>query len=481
MSLHPLLLSYSYLTFGFSVLFLYQTFINIIAHRQKILDPRFTKNHILLCLSTAVYGLISFFLVLRFSAHANIILIHFMWMAGSLVNFYYIKSMKSFLGDTSSHLKGAEKVLLINFGCAFLALILLNTSDISLFVDLNNSSRPYQNLYMQRVGVSAPTPLVKILGFSILLSNLYMCVYFLKWIRNSGKRQVMLVAGLLIDFLIIFNDLIPTFSDATYVVPFMFLANFLEISRITYCIQTSQGRRLSEMKEDLINSNKLSEAGTYYASLSHEILNPLFAAKGYFDLLLKKRGDKDEEVFYAEKIRKQHERIEKLALNVRQNTKVSSESFTMVLLNEIIQDALETIELKARKLEVNIHVVESAKDFKIFCRKDQIIQVLTNLLNNAVEAVELLPEKWVSINCSMSSDNQVLISIKDSGNGVSPEVLEKIWDRRFSSKEHGAGIGLNICAEIMQSHGGEIFINSGSTNTEFCIKLPSNGLLNHSS
>ena len=72
-----------------------------------------------------------------------------------------------------------------------------------------------------------------------------------------------------------------------------------------------------------------------------------------------------------------------------------------------------------------------------------------------------------------NENKKVLVSIKDSGAGICPTVQDKIWEHRFTTKkETGVGIGLNLCLLIVKNHGGTIYLNKKSENTEFIIELP---------
>ena len=407
----------------------------------------------------------------------NVIFLQMMWISGSMISFYYINTIKTYLDDTSDGLKFIRLLPLVNASCAFVMLMLFLFFDLNLFVDPVNPHFDFKNVFMQSIGSFNPSIGVKLLSVLTLFTTLVSSVYFLIFIFKSKQSHKALTVGIVLDFIIIFNDLLPTISDATYVVPLMFLANLFEILRITHANQLAASNRINMMRKELIHTSKLSEAGNYYASLAHEILNPLFAAKGYLKLMTDKLGpylatsDSDIQK-YSDLILKQHDRIESLALNVRSYTKTGSSLEDVTDIHSLINDSIETISLKASRQDVVLHYNPINQDIKIKCYRDEIVQIITNLLNNSIDAISNQSEKWISIEISLGANQDVRIFIKDSGPGILPELREKIWEHRFTTKDHGAGLGLSICSEIIKKHGGELSLNNQSSNTEFVIILP---------
>jgi PAS domain S-box-containing protein len=110
---------------------------------------------------------------------------------------------------------------------------------------------------------------------------------------------------------------------------------------------------------------------------------------------------------------------------------------------------------------------------EINCRPTQIVQVIISLLSNSFEAVETLPEKWVAL--EVTSQNKLFtISITDSGNGIGPDIVAKIMQPFFTTKEigKGTGLGLSIALGIIEEHKGMLRYDSTSKNTRFIIELP---------
>lgn len=394
-----------------------------------------------------------------------------MWISGSMINFFYIRAMKVYLNDSSDNLKIVGKLPLIGASAVTVFLFLYLFLDINLILDSQKPFKHYENLYMQAIGGFNAPEYLGMMGMLSTFSLIYSSVYFLKLIFKSKKSQKLLVAGIIMDFVFLLNDLAPVVSDFIYVVPLMFISNVFEITRLSHEVQANLKRKLNQLSNDLIETRKFSEVGHFYASLSHEILNPLFAAKGYFEMFLK--NIPNEEVknnHYANLIQKQHSKIETLALGIRKYTKISSDEFTAIDLRVVIQDAIDTLALKAGSHGISIEL--RGISVILACKKDQIVQVVTNVLNNSIEAISDLDEKWILIEYGLDETDHVFITITDSGNGITKEISDKIWSQRFTTKGSGAGLGLGICADIIRLHEGQIFLNDESKNTQFKIRLP---------
>jgi len=154
-------------------------------------------------------------------------------------------------------------------------------------------------------------------------------------------------------------------------------------------------------------------------------------------------------------------------------------------MNRIIEDVLDfarTTEIKKKKssflrilrLATNhvkfpygIIINLPENDISINCDARKIEGVLSNILNNAVHALDGQGE----INVTMSSDSEsVKIQVKDSGSGIPVENLERIFEPMFTTKKTGTGLGLVICKSIIEQHGGSISVKNKPTT--FTIKLP---------
>lgn len=408
----------------------------------------------------------------------NLILMHPLWVSGSLINFFYIDAIKAFIQDKSNHLKWMKILTLISAIGAVLCLVYWAATGNPVLLDSEKPYIDFNNIMMKHVGGFNPSAIIKFLGTLVLISTVYSAVYFIRFILKTKKSDVILLTGISMTLVATINDMAISLVDATYLFPIMFAANVFEILRITNYNQKKLATELNETTKDLIETAKLSELGSNYALLAHEILNPLGAAMGYFHSLTKKLNQEQitpEIRTCIEKINKQHDRIEHLAKNVKKYARVSPQTEASAKdLKEIIKDALETVQIRAKGTGVSITYAPEMKNIQILCLEDQIIQVVTNILNNSIDAVNHLEERWIKISHSLDEKNKrVILSIKDAGHGIPSEIKERMWEHRFTTKKSdGVGLGLSLCRSIVKNHSCSIYLNEDCLNTEFIIELP---------
>jgi C4-dicarboxylate-specific signal transduction histidine kinase len=101
-----------------------------------------------------------------------------------------------------------------------------------------------------------------------------------------------------------------------------------------------------------------------------------------------------------------------------------------------------------------------------------VTQVLMNLINNAADAVYDLTEKWIRLSWQQAEDTLV-IRVMDSGRGIPPEILVKMMQPFFTTKElgKGTGLGLSISKAIVENHGGQLLYEEHSGHTSFKVEL----------
>lgn len=151
-----------------------------------------------------------------------------------------------------------------------------------------------------------------------------------------------------------------------------------------------------------------------------------------------------------------------------------SEQKQLVQIHENIETVLE---LYHNQLKHNITVVRNYQKLpSIWCYPDELIQVWTNLIYNAIQAMQ--QEGVLTINVSSINQfqtNLIKIEIIDSGGGISPEIKAKIFEPFFTTKPagEGSGLGLHISKKIIDKHGGEIEVDSKPGQTTFTVLLPS--------
>jgi signal transduction histidine kinase/PAS domain-containing protein len=222
-------------------------------------------------------------------------------------------------------------------------------------------------------------------------------------------------------------------------------------------------------------SARMSALGEMAGGIAHEINNPLSIIGGYATVIKNKIDKKefDKAKVYLGKVENTVYRIAKIVKGMKNFSRDgSSDPFEAIASNELLTETLELCSERFRNNDVKL-LVEINCDSFIRCRSVEISQVLLNIINNAFQAVFQNEDKWVKV--QLEHDTKfVYYIITDSGKGIAKEVIGRIFEPFFTTKAVGAGtgLGLSIAKGIIEDHGGELYYDFKSPNTNFVVKLP---------
>lgn len=244
---------------------------------------------------------------------------------------------------------------------------------------------------------------------------------------------------------------------------------------------TEKKKAESELEQSrvlTIASAKMASLGEMASGIAHEINSPL-ATINVFSGQLKEmvdEGNIDKSYLgiIAAEIESTSLRIAKIVAGLRSFSRESThDPFSAIPIQSIIDDTLALCSERYKQRGVTLVVDTHSAQVEIDCRPSEISQVILNLLNNAHDAVEHLPEKWVKLS-TKENGNKIDISVTDSGSGISPKIEKKLFQPFFTTKEvgKGTGLGLSISKQIIESHGGSLKIEHACSNTSFIITLP---------
>jgi len=144
----------------------------------------------------------------------------------------------------------------------------------------------------------------------------------------------------------------------------------------------------------------------------------------------------------------------------RNLTRIPKPHFRYFGLQQLIERALDLLEPKLQKYEIQCTFKVFPKDLKVLADPDLIDQVIINLLLNAIDAAREVEERKITIVASVNLNNRTTVEIADSGKGISQDIMDKIFMPFFTSKQSGSGIGLSLSRQIMQMHKGSISVRS---------------------
>jgi signal transduction histidine kinase len=221
-------------------------------------------------------------------------------------------------------------------------------------------------------------------------------------------------------------------------------------------------------------NEKLKAIATLASGLAHEIKNPLTTLKVFSEYIPHKKNDPEFMRQYETIVPAEIERINTLVSDLLAFAKPSSPQMHAVNPEDILNNLLIMLEQKFKSSDLKI-VVRFQAGTLIQADPNQLKQVFLNLILNAMDATPAGGKLTLDTYISEATPLQYVISIADTGTGISPEDIKHIFDPFFTKKEKGTGLGLSITQGIIEKHGGRITVESKlQEGTTFKIFLPAN-------
>ena len=232
-------------------------------------------------------------------------------------------------------------------------------------------------------------------------------------------------------------------------------------------------RDLTEVKlleKELERSERLAALGKMAAGVAHELRNPLSSIKGLAVLLRSHFAGPGREAETADVLVKEVERLNRSIGELLDYAKPGQLNREMASIAEILSKTLSLVQVDAEAygIAVEFSVQDGLPDLMV--DSDKLKQVFLNLLLNAVQA---MPEGGVLQVRLSREEEDLLVVIRDSGMGIAPENLSRVFDPYYTTKNDGTGLGLAMSAKIVEEHGGRIKIASVPEQyTEVRVVLP---------
>ena len=233
-------------------------------------------------------------------------------------------------------------------------------------------------------------------------------------------------------------------------------------------------RQLKESQEQLIQAEKLSSLGQLAASIAHEVNNPISGTLVYNQLLIKnikaKKLTDEKALDYLATMESELTRCGRLVGNLHDFARQRTPELESVDINELLERSLNLVAHAA-----TLHHVEVVKNYspsisEVTADPNQLQQVFTNLMLNAIQA---MPQGGTMTLSTSETGGEVRADVKDAGVGISKENMQKLFTPFFTTKKEikGVGLGLAVSYGIIKQHKGRIEVNSeegkGSTFTVF--------------
>ena len=245
---------------------------------------------------------------------------------------------------------------------------------------------------------------------------------------------------------------------------------------------TEQQRLEAELKTaqaNLVEASKMRALGELVAGVAHELNNPLMASQTILHVIFNNLHENCPNQERLELIRRCNDRIQKIVEHLREFSRQEQPKFQKFDINQPINNAL--LITGQQLLDHNISVVKRLAEGlpEILGDSNQLEQVFLNLITNAMDAMDLIEgQKELTIGSELGKDkmlSSVAVSIKDTGAGIPPENLDKVFEPFFSTKPvgRGTGLGLSLSYGIIEAHRGKLeFKSQTGKGTEVKVILP---------
>ncbi len=233
-----------------------------------------------------------------------------------------------------------------------------------------------------------------------------------------------------------------------------------------------------EMERELTQSRRLAIIGEVAAKTAHEIRNPLNAMEGAAHYLLEEYSNDPRLQKYLGLIKEQIIRLNGVATELLKDARARPIPGDKAFINSVLLKSIDAVENKAANTSINIEMYLDENLPKLSFDENKMQQVFINLLRNSYEAIGDKKSGNIEITGhlrQMKGDDFVEISIMDNGSGLPQSEWTRAFDSFYTSKENGTGLGLSIVKEIVNAHGGYVYMESGSLGGAcICVGLPYN-------
>ena len=205
--------------------------------------------------------------------------------------------------------------------------------------------------------------------------------------------------------------------------------------------------------------------------MTHEIMNSVAPISSLADTLKHRlqqsvtalnddAGSLDDLELGIDTIKRRSEGLLKFAETYRNLNKITTLNLKTVYVRDLFGNLLQLMQPTLEQKNIELETILKDTDLQLEIDINLVEQVLINLVVNAIEAIKDNPVPKIALSAYMATNHRTVIKIADNGNGMPPELLDKIFVPFFSTKKNGSGIGLSLCKQIMMLHRGNIQVQS---------------------
>jgi len=227
------------------------------------------------------------------------------------------------------------------------------------------------------------------------------------------------------------------------------------------------------MELQLIQAERLAAVGELAAGVAHEINNPLGGLQNFVKMMKKEPGNTSQNVEFLDLMSEGLKRIEVIVKQLMAFSRPYSMQMSNHSLNEIVENSLRFVEHRVKEQDIHLEKFLVQNLPEIYGDVSNISQVIINVIVNALDSMSNGGKLVIKTGYCEHQPSSIQVTVTDTGTGIREEIISKIFNPFFTTKEMGSGLGLAISKRIIDDHKGNIFVKSKvGEGTTFYICLP---------
>ncbi len=268
------------------------------------------------------------------------------------------------------------------------------------------------------------------------------------------------------------------------------VAILAQASLIGWLLHERQYRRRAERAarehmSELTQMNRMATAGELSATIAHEVNQPLTGIVTRANAALRWLSRENPDIGKARnelsQIVSAGHRAGDVVATVRGMFRKDTQDKTPLDINKLVLSVVGLLDVDMRKLGIESRMDLADRLPLVVGNEVQLQQVILNLAMNAIESMSSTQPRVLSVKSESNGDDSVRVSIEDTGSGIDPSCIDRIFKPLYTTKARGMGMGLSICHSIIESHDGRIWVSpAASRGSVFQFELPAGGV-EHSS
>ncbi len=229
-------------------------------------------------------------------------------------------------------------------------------------------------------------------------------------------------------------------------------------------------QKVEDSQRALIQAEKMAAVGRLMASLAHEINNPLQSVRNCVHLAMREDIVDNQRSSYLAMTETEVERLVNTVRHMLDFYRPGTTEKESVNMNGVIERVVHLLRSQMTNSDITLKLALPEEPLYTFGVRDQLQQVVFNLILNGMDAVETKPQKTIWVDLAQF-EGDVHVTIEDSGEGISGEQRERLFEPFFSTKQNGTGLGLSISYTIIEAHNGQLALVPGRHGQGACFEI----------